>query len=87
MTVLYNSNATNRIMEKLYFLPGDLVEVRQKLDNKPTMYVVKKVTKTVRISDDHKSDFFQGILCRWFTTQNELQEAVFNTKDLYKINS
>jgi len=72
-------------MDKQFFLPGDRVTIRQQLDNKPTMYVIKKIVKTFRTSGDHKSDFFQGILCRWFTTQNELQEAIFNTKDLLKL--
>lgn len=70
---------------KIYFLPGDEVTLRQDLPNKPTMYVVKKVTKSVRIGDG-KSNVFQGILCRWFTTSGELQESPFNTKDLIKVN-
>ena len=66
---------------KQFFLPGDIVTLRQEIPNKPTMIVVKKVTKTIRTSDV-KNDFFQGILCKWFTTTGELQESVFNTKDL-----
>lgn len=69
---------------KQFFLPGDLVTVRQDLPNKPTMLVVKKVTKTLKINSE-KNDFFQGILCRWFTEDKQLQEAVFNTKDLKKL--
>lgn len=68
---------------KQFFLPGDVVTLRQEIPNKPTMIVVKKVTKTIRINDE-KNDFFQGILCRWFTDNGFLQEAVFNTKDIYK---
>jgi uncharacterized protein YodC (DUF2158 family) len=49
------------------------------------MLVVKKVTKTIKIAEK-KNDFFQGILCRWFTKEGLLQETVFNTKDLHKIN-
>ena len=48
---------------KTYFLPGDVVTLRQDLPNKPTMIVVRKVTKTIR-TRDAKSDFFQGILCK-----------------------
>lgn len=70
--------------EKQYFLPGDIVTIRQDIPNKPTMIVVKKVTKTIKIST-LKGDFFQGILCRWFTTDGVLQECIFNTKDLQKI--
>jgi uncharacterized protein YodC (DUF2158 family) len=48
------------------------------------MLVVKKVTKTIKTANS-KNDFFQGIMCRWFTTDGLLQEAVFNTKDLLKL--
>ena len=69
---------------KQYFLPGDTVIIRQDLPNKPTMFIVKKVTKTFA-TNTIKNDFFQGFLCRWFTTTGELQESVFNTKDLIKL--
>ena len=69
---------------KQFFLPGDVVTLRQDIPNKPTMIVVRKVTKTIRTADV-KNDFFQGILCKWFTTSGELQESVFNTKDLLKL--
>lgn len=49
---------------KNLFLPGDVVTVRQNIENKPTMIVIKKVTKTIRIGDRKQNDFFQGILCR-----------------------
>lgn len=69
---------------KQFFLPGNVVTLRQDIPNKPTMYVVKKVTKTIK-TDTLNGDFFQGILCRWFTTTGELQEAIYNTKDLIKL--
>ena len=69
---------------KQFFLPGDVVTLRQDIPNKPTMIVVKKITKTIR-TGNVKNDFFQGILCRWFTTAGELQEAIWNTKDLIKL--
>ena len=69
---------------KQFFLPGDVVTLRQDIPNKPQMIVVKKVTKTIR-TGDVKNDFFQGILCKWFTTNSELQESIFNTKDLIKL--
>lgn len=69
---------------KQFFLPGDVVTLRQELQNKPTMLVVRKVTKTIKTANS-KNDFFQGIMCRWFTTDGLLQEAVFNTKDLLKL--
>lgn len=72
--------------EKIYFMPGELVQVRQELPNKPVMMVVKKETLTFRPNKGEKSEeYFQGIRCRWFTACGELQEAVFNTKDLKKI--
>jgi len=48
---------------KQFFLPGNVVTLRQDIPNKPTMYVVKKVTKTIK-TDTLNGDFFQGILCR-----------------------
>lgn len=70
--------------EKIYFLPGDVVKLRQALPNKPTMLVVRKVSKTIK-TNSISGDFFQGMLCRWFTTTGEMQEAIFNTKDLLKL--
>ena len=74
-----NENTT-----KTYFLPGDVVTLRQDIPNKPKMVVVKKVDKKIKISDS-VTNFFQGILCRSFTTNGELQESIFNTKDLIKL--
>lgn len=71
-------------VDKQFFLPGDMVTIRQKLPNSPIMLVVKKVTRTIRTGDT-KNDYFQGILCRWFTTTGELQAEVWNTKDLVKV--
>lgn len=48
---------------KQYFLPGDLVILRQNIKNIPEMYVVKKVSKTITLSGV-RGDYFQGILCR-----------------------
>lgn len=47
------------------------------------MIVVRKESTIFR--DENKTNSFKGIRCRWFTTNNELQEAVWNTKDLIKI--
>jgi len=81
--------------EQIYFVPGDMVQLRQHLPNKPVMMVVKKETALVKdkkmtnsVNDDllieHKT-IFLGIRCMWFTETKELKEAVFNTKDLEKI--
>lgn len=71
-------------IEKTYYLPGDIVTLRQDIPNKPVMIVVKKLTKTIK-TDSIQGNFFQGILCRWFTTSGQLQESSFNTKDLLKL--
>lgn len=69
--------------DKMMFFPGDLVTLRQELPNKPVMIVVRKESTIFR--DENKTNSLKGIRCRWFTTNNELQEAIWNTKDLIKI--
>ena len=69
---------------KIYFMPGDLVQLRQDLPNKPVMLVVKKEPYVFKNKDD-KEPALRGIKCRWFTSLGEMQEAVFNTKDLIKL--
>ena len=79
--------------EKIYFLPGDVVTLHQAIPYKPTMIVVKRENKIarpikgVKLQEDgnKREDGLKGIKCRWFTTEGLLQEAVFNTKDLIKI--
>lgn len=73
----------NNMEDKVYFVPGELVTVRQELPNKPIMLVIGKETMAFRMSD--KSEQFKGMRCRWFTKDGFLQEAVFSTKDLIKI--
>ena len=70
--------------EKIYFLPGDVVTLKQDIPNKPTMIVVRKETMTFRTGNENE-DYFKGIRCRWFSTEGILQEAIFNTKDLTKV--
>lgn len=65
------------------FLPGDLVSLKQDLPDKPVMIVVRKESTIFR--DENKTNNLKGIRCRWFTTNLELQEAVWNTKDLIKL--
>lgn len=69
--------------DKTYFNAGQIVELKQDIPNKPVMYVVKKETSVFK--HDQKKDkkpILIGIRCRWFTTTGELQEAIFNTKDI-----
>ena len=68
--------------EKIYFVPGMLVTLRQDLPNKPIMLVVRKKTMTIKGEDEK---FLQGIICRWFTTDQHMEEGLFSTKDLIKV--
>ena len=73
-------------LEKTFFLPGELCMVKQDIDNKPKMMVVEKVTRSLMNKDTGvKESMFLGIKCRWFTKDGLMQEAVFNTKDLIKV--
>lgn len=71
----------------IYFNPGDVVVLKQDIPNKPVMIVVKKETSLFKHDRklDDKRPVLKGIRCRWFTTSGELQENVFNTKDLIKL--
>ena len=71
--------------EIVFFNPGQLVTLRQELPNKPIMIVVKKETSLFKHKEEDKKNILRGIRCRWFTASGELQEAVFNTKDLILI--
>lgn len=73
--------------EKIFYMPGEVVTLKQDIPNKPIMIVVKKETSTFtrKTNPNDKEDFFKGIRCRWFTAEGQIQEAIFNTKDLIKI--
>ena len=74
------------MIEKIFFQPGDLVTLKQDIPNKPVMIVVKKETKTFKVPSMNNSiEYFRGIKCRWFTTIGEMQESIWNTKDLIKV--
>lgn len=77
-------NDLRNMEDKTYFLPGDLVTIKQNLPNKPIMLVVKKETNLFKnkVTEDN---ILKGIRCRWFTKEGLLQEAIFNTKDLILI--
>ena len=67
--------------EKIYFKPGDCVRLKQhNLMHSPVMLVLRKETALFKDSQSLK-----GIRCRWFTDSGLLQEAVFYTKDLIKV--
>ncbi len=71
--------------EKVFFQAGDVVTIKQNIRNKPEMIIVQKKTLTIKPKDGDVSNFFKGFICRWFTSTGELQEALFNTKDLIKL--
>ena len=72
-----NGKSANELFKK-----GDTVELKQPLSNKPRMIVHNIVYMTVL-----REAKFIGIRCRWFSKSEELQEAIFNSKDLVKINN
>ena len=76
-------NLIERDNESLFFSPGDVVELKQALSNKPIM-VIKSIDKSD--GPDGKLKLL-GITCMWFNTLLELQTARFNTKDLRKYES
>lgn len=69
----------------IFFNPGDVVQLKQDIPNKPKMVVIKKVTTIFkhdqRRQEDNKSTL-RGIKCMWFTTDGTYQESIFSTKDL-----
>lgn len=69
----------------IYFNPGDVVQIKQDISNKPRMIVIKKITSIFKHDsnkiDDRKSTL-KGIKCMWFTKDGYYQENIFNTKDL-----
>lgn len=71
------------IDDKVYFTPGMKVRCKA-VSNSPEMYVLRKKELTFKDVED-KNKVLQGIVCRWFTTDGTVQEALFCTKDLEKI--
>ncbi len=72
---------------KTFYVPGDIVTLRHDaIENKPTMYVVEKVTKSfVNKDSDEKESIFIGIKTRWFDKNQVMHEAIFSTKDLIHV--
>lgn len=68
--------------EKVFFTPGMRVQLKQDVPNKPIMVVVKKETSMFKHTSENKDNVLKGIKCMWFTSNGELKEHVFNTKDL-----
>ena len=66
--------------EKIYFVPGQKVTLRQDIPNKPIM-LVHRVERSI-IRNEDKNALLKGVKVRWFTENGFLQEAIFSTKDL-----
>lgn len=66
--------------EKIYFVPGQKVTLRQDIPNKPIM-LVHRVERSI-IRNEDKNALLKGVKVRWFTENGFLQETVFSTKDL-----
>ena len=71
--------------ENIFYKPGDIVQIKQDIPNKPLMIVVKKETSLFKNNMEDKKNVLKGIRCRWFTTTGQLQETIGNTKDLILI--
>ena len=69
--------------EKIYFQPGDICEMKQDIPNKPRM-IVHRIERSIMKNVSGK-DYLRGVRCRWFSTDQKLQEGVFSTKDLILI--
>lgn len=76
-------NNCNVSEEKIYFTPGDICQMKQDIPNKPTM-VVTRIERSILKNNEGK-DYLRGVRCRWYSTDQKLQEAVFSTKDLILI--
>lgn len=73
--------------DRVFFNPGDIVTVRHDLENKPKMYVIEKVTRSLLNKESGaKETMFLGIRCRWFDKNSVLHEEIFSTKDLEHVN-
>lgn len=68
--------------EKIYFVAGDLVEVRHEIENKPKMFVTDKIIKSIKDKDGNVESIFLGLKCKWYDKNQVLHEAIFSTKDL-----
>ena len=73
------------MIDKTFFISGDIVTLNKDIDNLPKMVVVDKVTRSLMNKDGNKETIFVGIKTRWFDKNQTLQEAIFSTKDLKHI--
>lgn len=71
--------------DRVFFCPGELVQLKHEIENKPVMVVTEKVTRNIKDKDGKNESLFVGIRCVWFDKNQVLREAIFNTKDLKHI--
>lgn len=69
--------------DKIFFQPGDVVQLKQDIPNKPKMVVVRIERSLLRRNEG--KDYLKGLRCRWYSTDQKIQEALFSTKDLILI--
>ena len=71
----------NDFDDKIFYKPGDIVQLKQDIPNKPTMMGVRIERSLIK----KEQPYLRGLRCRWFTADQHIQEAVFSTKDLIKL--
>lgn len=69
--------------DKIFFTPGDVCILKQDIPNKPKMVVVR-IERSIMKNNEGR-DYLRGVRCRWYSTDQKLQEAVYSTKDLIKL--
>jgi len=80
--MIYNDYDEN----KVFYNPGDLVTIKHDVDNKPKMFVVEKVVRSMVSKETQEMEnVFLGIKCRWFDKNQVMHEELFSTKDLSKL--
>lgn len=80
--MIYNDYDEN----KVFYNPGDLVTIKHDVENKPKMFVVEKVVRSMVSKETQEMEnVFLGIKCRWFDKNQVMHEELFSTKDLIKL--
>ena len=52
--------------DKIFFQPGDVVQLKQDIPNKPKMVVVRIERSLLRRNEG--KDYLKGLRCRWYST-------------------
>ena len=68
--------------DKIFLRPGDIVQVKQDIPNRPLMVVMRKESNFFKDNAPVGASTLKGIRCRWFTLDGYEQQSVFSTKDL-----